>query len=205
MKRGFAVLLLAVLTCGHGFEAPVQVAGASVAVPPPIPFSFAPIPVSLQMWLALWSDGWGEVRAGLTEPASPRLQNIYAGVLRRAKAWEFDVQPPTLMQTKVFVAELLPDPPERFYGRYFVGPNRILLNREWTDRMTDDEVRVLLAHELGHAIDHQSERIGHWTFRRAYLYNRQGFADYIAMLLIGVREVRHFNDSYIYVRAGDAR
>ena len=201
MKRRFIVLFLAVLMRGHGFTVPVTtetVVFFDHDAPAPI---LPAIPASTHLWLALWGDGRGEVRSELTEPASPRLQSVYGVIVRRARARQFKFRPPALYQTKDIVQLLLPLPPIRVYGRHFVGPNRILVTKEWTDRMTDTELQVLLAHELGHAIDDQTERIGHRSFKSVYWFGQQEFADHIAELLVGIEAVAVFDRRYILADA----
>lgn len=201
MTRRFVVLLLAVLMRGHGFSVLVPSETVMfVDLDAPTSLSLA-VPASLRLYLALWGDGRGEVRSELTESASPRLQSIYGGIVRRARARQFKFRPPVLYQTKDIVPLFLPLPPIRIYGRYFVGPNRILVTKEWTDRMTDTELQVLLAHELGQAIDDQTERIGHRSFKSVYWFGSQEFADHIAELLVGVEAVAAFDRRYIFADA----
>jgi Zn-dependent protease with chaperone function len=100
------------------------------------------------------------------------------------------------MQTTSLVEKLIPVPPLIFFARHFVGPNRIQVNTEWVAQMSDDELRVLLAHELGHAIDSQTERMGHPLFVGAEQLSIQFFADYIARLIAGNAQVDAFNAKY---------
>lgn len=206
MKRGFVVLLLAVLMCGHGFTVPVPVTTETVALADldaPVSMSLT-IPASTRLWLELWGDGRGWVRSELTEPASPRLQGVYDIIVRRARARQFEFRPPALYQTKDILPLFLPLPPVRIYGRHFVGPSRILVCQEWTSRMTDTELQVLLAHELGHAIDDQTERVGHRSFKSVYLFGQQEFADHIAQLLVSIEAVAAFDRRYVTATDADA-
>ena len=200
MRRVLLVVVLAVLSVSvpHQTAAP-PVRSAGTPESPDLGSSKLPVPRSTLLFLALWGDGPGGVRSELTEPASERLQRVYGEVLRDAVRWKFRFLPPALYQTNEFVPIFIPDPPICLYGRYFVGPNRILIEQSWAEKMTDTELRVLLAHELGHAIDCQTERIGHWSFPPVYLYGQQEFADHIARLLVGIDEVRSFNSKYIYI------
>ncbi len=157
-----------------------------------------PTPASFRLWAALWGDGWGEVRANLTRPASERLATAYAEVLQRAVPWGFSFREPVLYETESYVPLFIPDPPATFYARYFVGPNRILVDSMSTAMMTDEELQVLLSHELGHAIDAQSERIGHWSFKDVYWMDEQQFADHIARLLNDNARVKAFNEKFVH-------
>ncbi len=169
---------------------------------------YAPQMVSLQsifsarlsgtnlLWLSLWADGWGVARAELTEPASPRFAEIYNDVLADARALGFQFSAPELMQTTSLAAKMIPLPPLVFFARHFMGPNRIQVNTEYAMLMSDGELRVLLAHELGHAIDAQTERMGHPLFVGAEHLSIQFFADYIARLIAGNARVDAFNAKY---------
>lgn len=169
---------------------------------------YAPRTVSLQnifgarpsganlLWLSLWTDGWGVARAELTEPASPRFARLYNGVIADARTLGFQFRAPELTQTTVLAAKMIPLPPLIFFARHFMGPSRIQVNTEWVSQMSDEELRVLLAHELGHAIDAQTERVGHPLFVGAERLSIQLFADYIARLIAGNAQVDAFNAKY---------
>lgn len=146
----------------------------------------------------LWNDERGAIRARFSEPASAKLQEIFHGVVRDAGAQGFVFREPALSQTILAVEMFIPQNSKYvFYGRYFSGPNLILVNQQWTNTMTDTELRVLLAHELGHGIDAQTQRLGHPVFSEIYNLSTQEFADHIARLITGDEAVNAFQDAYV--------
>lgn len=62
---------------------------------------------------------------------------------------------------------------------------RILIYGPGMEEFDDDKLECVLAHELGHIIDYQSNRIGHPVFDRIWCLGDQEFADSIGGLLCG--------------------
>ena len=152
-----------------------------------------------QLWVELWFGGYRSARERLTEPPSSQLQLQYDGVLRDLATWRFTFTPPALSQTKSGTQLIAFNPYDVFYGRYFPELNRILIDQFATRTMTPMELRVLLAHEVGHSIDIQTKRIGHWVFvPEVREYDEQAFADYIARLIVGPDVFDDFVKRYVH-------
>lgn|GEM_PF-3090210 len=151
-----------------------------------------------QIWVELWLGGYRSARERFTEPASPKLDQLYRGVLRDIGAWKFTFTEPTLSQTTNSSHWFVFNSYSVIYGRYFSELNHILVNQEVARTMTPIELRVLLAHEVGHSIDIQTNRKGHWIFvQEVQDYGKQAFADYIARLIIGGDAVEAFEKKYV--------
>ncbi len=145
----------------------------------------------------IWEDERGAIRVRFSERAPSKLVEVFRGVMRDAVALGFSFREPVLFQTIPEVEMFTPNSSYLFYGRYFSGPNLILVNQRWTKLMTDTELRVLLAHELGHGIDVQTQRLGHPVFSEIYNLSTQEFADHIARLITGDEAVNAFQDTYV--------
>ena len=48
---------------------------------------------------------------------------------------------------------------------------------------SDDDLRILIAHEIGHCIDHETKRTGHPVFRRIGEFEKEEFANFISAYL----------------------
>ena len=190
MRRLGLMVLVALLL---GIESPRQSASVKYVR---LEQLVIPISPGTRWWLGLWGEDGGVVRAFLTEPPSPRLARMYAQVLRDIGLWRLPFQEPVLIQTNSTAVALIPDPPLTYYGCYFPDGNFILVDTRHTDDMTDGELRVLLAHEIGHGVDAQTHRVGHWAFDQTAHLDEQAFADYIAQLVVGSDELRAFQEKY---------
>ncbi|MCC6934075.1 MAG: hypothetical protein IT406_00035 [Candidatus Yanofskybacteria bacterium] len=144
----------------------------------------------------LWLHGPDSVPAVFVEPASPRIQRAYRTIVARARGWGFSVVPQRVLQTSELVSECLGCPDRDTYAVYSPGAEAILFDQVWVRRMTDQELLILAAHEVGHVIDHHMGRKTHWAFREAQNYTTEAFADFVARLLVSPEEVGEFNRKY---------
>lgn len=154
----------------------------------------------------LWNDFWfnpdGTTRRIYTEPADERLAEIGERIFSLAEGKGFTFRRPDVSQTTTEYVELVPlahdahygDP---IYGVTLSGPNRIIINTGYMVRMTDEELEVLVAHELGHAVDAQSERLDDERLQEWRLLPSQVFADRFAAELLGFERVRTFNGHWV--------
>lgn len=150
----------------------------------------------------VWSDVWfsfdGRARRELSEPAGERLRGPWLWVLKRARERGLVFRAPELRQTtQAYAFQVGLNDPLVLYGEAFPGSNRILINATTTATMSEVELRVLLAHELGHIIDDQTERVGHPMLERFAYLPRQPFADRIASELVGYPEALAFHRKYV--------
>lgn len=107
-----------------------------------------------------WYTRKGDYRAVLSVPADERLSNLYELALLRAQKLGLSPEPPRLRQTKPELILILGLGIRYIFAVHYAGPRIILVNTWWTDQMSDREVEMLLAHEIVHAADLQSERRG---------------------------------------------
>lgn len=151
-----------------------------------------------------WHDFWwglsDSIRSRYTEDPSQRLRGAYERIVLRARAFGFVFRTPKLLQTTADSTAHIQSPEDVYYGGYFFDDNLIVIDGSLSSPMTEQELEVLLAHELGHCIDLQSKRIGHRAFEDTSAYKEQQFADYIAMLLVDIDAVARFNKAYVYIK-----
>ncbi|MCC6405480.1 MAG: M48 family metalloprotease [Candidatus Yanofskybacteria bacterium] len=144
----------------------------------------------------LWLHGPDNVPAVFVEPASPRILRAYRVVVERAGEWGFLVVPQRVLQTSELVPECLGCPDRDTYAVYSPGAEAILFDQVWVRRMTDRELLILTAHEIGHVVDRHTGRTTHWAFREVQGYTSEAFADFVARLLVSPEEVTEFNEKY---------
>lgn len=144
----------------------------------------------------LWLHGPDNVPAVFVESASPRILRAYRVVVERAGEWGFLVVPQRVLQTSELVPECLGCPDRDTYAVYSPGAEAILFDQVWVRRMTDRELLILMAHEVGHVVDRHTGRNTHWALREAQGYTSEAFADFVARLLVSPEEVTQFNEKY---------
>jgi hypothetical protein len=151
------------------------------------------------VWRDVWFSFDGRSRRELSEPAGDRLNVPWRWVLSRARERGYIFRAPELRQTTAAYAfQVGFNDPLVLYAEAFPGSNRILVNASTTAAMSEAELRVLLAHELGHIIDDQTERVGHPVLERFAHLPRQPFADRIACELVGYPECVAFHRTYVH-------
>jgi Zn-dependent protease with chaperone function len=150
------------------------------------------------VWTEVWFSYDGRARRELSEPAGERLRAPWRWVLERARKRGFTFRAPELRQTtSEYAFQVGLSDPLRLYGEAFPGANRILINSVTTSMMSEEDLRVLLAHELGHIIDDQTERVGHPVLERFAQLPRQPYADRIAGEIVGYPEALAFHRKYV--------
>ncbi len=148
------VLSVLVVLIGDGRPAPPK-------IPVPIPGdALLDLFPGARVAATFWYSRTGDRRRSLSVPADARMLAAYGRTMKRARTLEFRFDPPALRQTKPELLLLLGPGIRYFFAVHYTGPRTILVNSWWADQMTDAELEVLLAHELGHAIDAQNERRG---------------------------------------------
>ena len=144
---------------------------------------------------AFWIEDYGGPRRDLTRPLGEREQVIWNDVLEGARERGFQFDEPEASQTTE-EADRLPVPPSGAIYGVARWSNRITFSTEDVELMTDDEVCYLMAHELGHQIDNQTERLDHPFFQGHEYQNRQDFADAISIYLCGQEAHDSFKENW---------
>lgn len=140
----------------------------------------------------LWQSNWGGERAKLSVSLRERERRIFDRVLAQARAEGFVFRDPMATQT-TREADMLEPLLEghRVYGTAYPS-GRILLSTEDMDRMDDGEVAILMAHEVGHQIDFQTERVGHELLYRLRNADREVVAWEFAKEFCGAQPVKEW-------------
>lgn len=196
MRKARVVLALAflIVLAGDG-RRPVEVA-------PVIPFNDPNVSLDVlfpgaRKAMKFWFHHTGEGRATMSMPADARHAAAYIRTQQRARAMGFRFQPPELRQTRPELVLLLGPGIKYIFAIHYVGPRIILVNGWWTGQMDDLELEMLLAHELAHAIDVQSERRGHRILDFfSGEENDDVVADLLAMMMFKPGEYRSFQMKY---------
>ncbi|HXV26558.1 MAG TPA: hypothetical protein VD862_00805 [Candidatus Paceibacterota bacterium] len=171
---------------------PFTEVGVARALMPPGERSFADY-CRASPYCQLWFDHFGGERERLSMPLGEREQGIWDGVVAKARAKGLQFIEPQVRQT---TPEGDAVPVFRFDREVLgvaYGGNRILLSSRHLSRMDDGLVAVLMAHELGHRIDNQTERVGHDAFGEIRYSGSQEFADAIAAYICGQDELARFH------------
>lgn len=152
---------------------------------------------SAQAVATFWYNRVGDQREALSIQADERHARAYQRVIERARARGFVFDVPRLRQTRPELALVLGHGIAYVYAMHYIGPRVILVNAWWTEHMSDSHLEMLLAHELAHAIDVQSERHGHWSFVMLTSSDDDDIvADVIASTMFGVGEYQGFLSAY---------
>jgi len=154
-------------------------------------------------WYRFWYHRDGAFRMRYSESANERLRRVAAMVVTDARRQGFAFRMPILAQTTAAYHERIPLASEKPFigdvvmGGFFPGANRIIISSGYMAELDDEMLYVLVAHELGHAVDLQNERVGHPSFGRWSDLSPDFFADSFAASLAGVEVVERFNRKYV--------
>jgi hypothetical protein len=120
--------------------------------------------IDLHNFVHFWIGDRADLRVRMSMPANKRLLALFADVVARAHQHHYTFQAPQLLQTRPALEPMLGRTIPYVLAMTYVGPRKTIVNSWGANRMNDQELRTLLAHELGHVIDTQNERMGHPIF-----------------------------------------
>jgi len=117
-----------------------------------------------------------------------RLEYLLDEVIKKAEEKGFKIKRPRVRILKrglglLVVSEI---PARACASGYF---NRILFDGKWFRVNSNDVRRSIMAHELGHIVDHQTNRIGHPLFEKIRHVDQELFADAFAAFLYSKQDV----------------
>ena len=153
------------------------------------------------LWNTMWFGLDGTLRHHYSEPAGERVDGAVREVMARAQEKGFVVDINEVRQTTDAFHERVPIARNAVHGDpamgvSYAGSRKIILNSAYVALMDDDELRFLVSHEIGHHVDHQTERLGErfdaWRF-----YSVERFADAFAAEMVGDDVVRAFNLKWV--------
>lgn len=137
----------------------------------------------------LWKADWGGERDRHCVPLSEREQKVWQSVVTKARAKGFQFSDPRVFRTDADAdGFVVPEDELIIYGAAYPS-GRIMLSGKHLDRMSDDELCVLMAHELGHQVDNQTERVGNPFLHRLRNADPQALADEFAREVCGTETV----------------
>ena len=110
-----------------------------------------------------------------------RLSRLFRDVLQRSKEKGFPEYPVILRKVRSFVWTTYDGLARNNTIRK--DKNKIYIFERATRGYSDDDLRVLLAHEWGHILDGVTKRTGHPVFARVKRFDSEEFADFIAAYL----------------------
>lgn len=125
----------------------------------------------------------GRVRQEYSEPLRDRYRAAWDKVIATAHDKGFAFRSPEPFQTKPEFDELA-EVGDRIYGVAWFS-NRIYLNTKYMKDMSDTDLCHLEAHELGHQVDLQTERMGHEYLDRFRNLPMEAFADEFSVVICG--------------------
>ena len=147
----------------------------------------------------LWLCDAGDDRERWTEPLNGREQGIWKTVVTDARKHGFVFREPVPVHTTVEADSFQRPLPGKIYGRAFWS-GRILLSSQDMTAMSDEEVALLMAHELGHHIDFQNERMRHPVLNRLANADEETVAWGVAAELYGGEAVGRFQEKWQHPR-----
>jgi Zn-dependent protease with chaperone function len=155
----------------------------------------------------MWKSLDGSTRRRYSEPAGERLSSVTAEVMAIIAEQQFDVGHVEFFQTTAAYHELVPlgteahggDP---ILGFSLIGGNKVYINSAYMEQMNDEELGVLVAHELGHHYDRRTDRVGNAFVEQWSTLPFQEFADQFAVQIVGVNAVVRFNERWGIHRMG---
>ncbi len=156
----------------------------------------------LQLYLGnqIWGTDDGPTQRLLTEAPDPRFTHSLTRVMTLAAQHDMNIARPRLTQVVRWAGHFsVTDGPHRtltVYGRELLDGKAIIINAAQADRMTDDELDVLMAHEFGHCYDYQSGLHDDQTIPQRRELTPNEFANGIAVILLGADRVVQFNQKF---------
>lgn len=153
-------------------------------------------PCGSSKYQLLWQCEWGGERSRLSEPLHQREARIWSGVMAEARKKNFSFRDPIVVQTTVEGDQIDPGPRDSHIYGVTAPSGRIMLSSRDMAEMTDQEVAILMGHELGHWVDLQSERVGHELFSHVRYSDRETVAWAFDAELYGGDAIERFRDRW---------
>jgi len=150
----------------------------------------------------LWDCFCGADRTRWSMPLKDREQRLWQGVLIRARQKGFVFRDPEPRQTTPEADSFVRPVGHTIYGEAYMS-GRILLSSQDMARMNDEEVDVLMGHELGHQVDAQTERTGYEIFNRFANADHETVAWAFVTELYGVEAIDRFRNKWQYTGFSD--
>lgn len=185
MFRMGITLLFALLCCGDGHRSVVDQREVGLSV-----FSFlAGSPASERqkieqsLYITIWLDTTSS-RVWLREPAESRLELSLDRVMEKASAIGVRLDRPVLLQTPRWTDYL--HAIVIIFGKTDEDGRTVTLSAYQADHMTDADLDILVAHELGHCYDMQTGRRPNPHFSRdAQIMESEPYADELPIAIYG--------------------
>lgn len=142
-------------------------------------------------YCVFWNSMDGTVRQAYSMPLQAPYRAVWDRVIAEAHKQGFVFSDPEPRQTTSAFAALT-----EVGGRIYAVArfsNRVYIDTKYLQRMTEAEQCHLMAHELGHQMDFQTERLGHASLKPLRPLPMQSFADEFSVLICGREALKEFD------------
>lgn len=136
----------------------------------------------------------GAARQKYSKPLEGRFRESWDKVVAKARAEGFAFKEPEPFQTTPEF-DSLHELGGTYYGLAWYS-NRVYLNAKYMGQMTDSDLCHLQAHELGHQVDMQTERLGHRHLHATRDLPMQMFADEFSVVICGRPSLEDFREKW---------
>ncbi len=122
-----------------------------------------------------------------------RLEIILTEVMNKSNEKGFTIKRPNIRVLKKGLGLLSPNgfPSLACASGHL---NRILFDEKWLKFDKCFDLRIAMAHELGHVVDYQTKRFGHPLFEKICYVNKEMFADAFTAFLYSKEDVLLFRE-----------